>query len=127
MNDRNDSPKYPDESKQIIGCAMCVHNGVGHGFHEKPYENALMIEFRERGVVCDQQSRFSIFYKQEKIGEYIPDLIVYKKIIIDTKVIDRITNIEVGQMLKYLKITGLELGYIINFKHPRLEWKRVVL
>ena len=105
---------------------MEVHNGVGHGFHEKPYENALVVEFRLRHIPCDQQKRFDIRYKSEKVGEYIPDLIAFGKIIVDKKVIEKITSHEVGQMMNYLKISGLQLGYILNFKHPRLEWKRVV-
>ena len=62
-----------------------------------------------------------------KVGEYIPDLIVFDKIIVDAKVIDEIAGREIGQMLNYLKITGLRLGYIINFKHAKLEWERIIL
>lgn len=126
MNTDAPPPLFAEESKEIIGCAMRVHNGVGYGFHEKPYENALVIEFREIGIDCTQQERFEIRYRDQKIGEYIPDLIAFNKIIIDTKVIERISNTEIGQMMNYLKIAGLKLGYILNFKHPRLEWKRVV-
>ena len=58
---------------------------------------------------------------------FVPDLIVYGKIIVDTKVIERITDIERGQMLNYLRITKLRVGVILNFKHPKLEWERIVL
>jgi GxxExxY protein len=61
------------------------------------------------------------------VGEYIPDLIVGGAVVVDAKVIDRITNHELGQMLNYLKITGLKVGLILNFKHAKLEWKRVSL
>ena len=66
-------------------------------------------------------------YKTTKVGEYIPDLIVFSKIIVDAKVIDEITGREIGQMMNYLRITGLRLGYIINFKHAKLQWERVIL
>ena len=66
-------------------------------------------------------------YKTVKVGEYIPDLIVFDKIIVDAKVIDEIAGRVIGQMLNYLKITGLRLGYIINFKHAKLEWERIIL
>ena len=120
-------PLYRSESKEIIGCAMEVHNEVGPGFHEKPYENALVVEFLQREIPFEQQSRFDMKYKGIKIGEYVPDLIVFGKIIIDTKVVEKIGDLEVGQMINYLKITKLKLGYLINFKHRRLQWKRVVL
>jgi len=66
-------------------------------------------------------------YKSVKVGEYIPDLICFERIVVDTKTIERITNHEIGQMMNYLKITNLRLGLLLNFKHAKLEWKRVVL
>ena len=68
-----------------------------------------------------------MIYKSVKVGEYIPDLIVFDKIVVDTKVIERITDMEIGQILNYLKITSLKVGLILNFKRPKLEWKRIVL
>jgi len=106
---------------------MEVLNEIGHGFHEKPYENALVIEFRLRRITFEQQKQYDILYKSEKIGDYIPDLIVFGKIVVDTKVIEKITDREIGQMINYLHVTGLRLGYILNFKYPKLEWKRVLI
>jgi GxxExxY protein len=60
-------------------------------------------------------------------GNYgCPRLFFYEKIVVDAKVIEKITDREIGQMMNYLKVTGLRLGYILNFKHPKLEWKRIV-
>ena len=61
------------------------------------------------------------------LGEYVPDLVVEEQLIVDTKTIERITDHERGQMLNYLRITGLPGGAILNFKHARLEWERLVL
>ncbi|MDD4347733.1 MAG: GxxExxY protein [Opitutales bacterium] len=126
MNTDKEEPLFRAQSQQIVGSAMEVLNEIGHGFHEKPYENALVIEFRLRGIPFVQQKQFDILYKHEKAGDYIPDLIAYERIVVDTKVIFSITDREVGQMMNYLKVTGLRLGYILNFKQPKLEWKRVV-
>ena len=124
--DTDKEPLLKAESQQIVGSAMEVLNAIGHGFHEKPYENALVVEFQLRGIPFTQQRQFEITYKSRKVGEYIPDLIAYDSIVIDTKVIERITDREIGQMINYLKITSLQLGYILNFKHPKLEWKRII-
>lgn len=105
----------------IVGAAIEVLRGVKPGLHEKPYENAMIVEPRLRRHVIDQQKRFEICYKGEYVGEFIPDLIA------DAKVIDRITNLERGQMLNYLRITGLRVGVIINFRHSKLEWERIIL
>ena len=116
-----------EETHQVVGCAMEVLNILGHGFLEKPYENALVVEFGLQDIDVKQQPRFDVTYKSHKVGEYIPDLICFDQIVVDTKTIEKITSHEIGQMLNYLKISGLQLGIIINFKHAKLEWKRVVL
>ncbi len=116
-----------DETHQILGCAFDVLNEIGHGLNEKIYENALVVEFKLRGIAFDQQRRFPVLYKTVQIGEFIPDLIAYASVIVDTKVIDRITDHERGQMMNYLRITRLRVGLILNFKHARLEWERIVL
>jgi GxxExxY protein len=116
-----------EETHQIIGCAFEVLNMLGHGLLEKPYENALVVEFGLKGIQYKQQARFPVIYKTVQVGEYIPDLIVFDKIIVDTKVIKSIGNNEKAQIINYLKITGLRVGLILNFKHAKLEWKRIIL
>jgi GxxExxY protein len=115
-----------EEVYNIVSCALEICDEVGHGFHEKPYENALVIEFALRDIPYAQQKRYPITYKGHEIGSYIPDLIAYDSVIVDTKVIEKITNHERGQILNYLKISGLRVGLIINFKHKKLEWERLV-
>jgi GxxExxY protein len=127
MNTNEHELIYKEEVYQIVGCAMEVLNELGHGFLEKPYENALVVEFSLRKIGCAQQPSFDLVYKGVKVGLYIPDLIVMNKIVVDTKTIDRITDHERGQMLNYLKTTGLRVGVILNFKHAKLEWERIVL
>lgn len=118
---------YKEEVFQVVGCAMDVLNGLGHGLLEKPYENALVVEFRLKNVPFRQQEKFQIKYKNNIVGEYVPDLVVFDGIIVDVKTIDRITPHERGQILNYLKITQCKLGLILNFKKPKLEWERIVL
>ena len=116
-----------EEVFEIVGSAMAVLNELGHGFHEKPHENALIVEFRLKGIPFNQQPSYEMLYKGHNVGLFIPDLIVFGSVVVDTKVIDRITDLERGQMLNYLKITKLRVGVIINFKHATLEWERLVL
>lgn len=116
-----------DEVFRIVGCAMEVLNELGHGLHEKPYENALMVEFGLRGIALVQQPRFDVLYKTVKVGEYVPDLIAFNAVVVDAKVIDAITDHERGQMLNYLRTTGHKVGVILNFKRAKLEWERIVL
>ncbi len=69
----------------VVGCAIEVLNVRGHGLHEKIYENCLCGEFRLRGISYNQQERHQGLCKSELIGEYIPDLVVQQKLIVDTK------------------------------------------
>ena len=105
---------------------MEVLNGLGAGLNEKPYENALVVEFGLGGISFEQQPRFPVDYKGIRVGEFVPDLIAGAAVVVDAKVIERITDIERGQMLNYLRITGLKVGLIINFKRPKLEWERII-
>ena len=116
-----------DEVFAVVGSAMEVLNGLGHGLHEKPYENALVVEFELRKIPWQQQRQFDVLYKSHKVGLFVPDLIAFGAVVVDAKVIDRITDVERGQMLNYLRITKLRVGVILNFKHPKLEWERLVL
>lgn len=118
---------FKDEVFRIVGCAIEVLNTLGHGIVEKPYENALVVEFRLRAIPFRQQPAFDLFYKETKVGLFVPDLIAFDAIVVDTKVIDRISEHERGLMLNYLRITKLRVGVILNFKYRKLEWERLVL
>ncbi len=97
------------------------------GIVEKPYENALVVEFGLRNIPYCQQPVFDVLYKGNKVGLFVPDLIAFDAVVVDTKVIDRIIDHERGLMLNYLRITKLRVGVILNFKHAKLEWERIVL
>jgi GxxExxY protein len=115
------------ETEKIIGFAFEVLNEVGHGLNEKIYENSLTVLFKLNNIGFDQQRRFPVCFRGVEVGEFVPDLIAFCSVIVDTKVIDRITDHERGQMLNYLRITKLRAGLILNFKNARLEFERVVL
>ena len=111
----------------INGCAMNVLNNIGHGFHEKIYENAMVVALKNKGITFTQQAKFDITYQDEVVGTYIPDLLIEDQVIVELKTIDKIGKNEVGQVMNYLHASQLELGLILNFKHAKLEQKRVIL
>jgi GxxExxY protein len=117
---------FKEETHQILGCAFEVLNHLGSGLHEKAYENALVVEFQLRSIPCDQQRRFNILFKDHQVAVYVPDLLVFNSILVDTKTIPKIGQVEEAKMLNYLRHTKLRLGLILNFHHQRLEWVRKV-
>jgi len=127
INTKAEELLLKDEVFQIVGCAIEVLNTLGHGLVEKPYENALVVEFLLRKIPFRQQPSFDVLYKGHKIGLFVPDLIAFDSVVVDTKIIDQITDHERGLVLNYLRITGLRVGVILNFKHSKLEWQRIAL
>ena len=114
-------------SYKIIGIAMKVHNELGNGFLEKVYENALMVLFEKENIKSEQQKYLELSYYGKNIGNYIADILVEDKVILELKIVDKISDIHVAQVINYLKITKKQLGIIINFKNNKLEYKRIVL
>ncbi|MBN1672244.1 MAG: GxxExxY protein [Kiritimatiellae bacterium] len=112
---------------KIVGCAMKVHNEIGHGMREKTYERGLCVEFKHQSVAFSQQKVYPIYYRGEKIDDYIPDLEVEDRVIVDTKTVETITDEHRGQILNYLRVSKRRVGLILNFKHPKLQWERIVL
>ncbi len=127
MNTNSEKLLLKGEVFQVVGCAIEVLNTLGRGLVEKPYENALIVEFLLRKIPFQQQPSFNVVYKEHKIRLFVPDLIAFGSIVVDTKVINQITDHERGLMLNYLRITGVHVGVILNFKHPKLEWQRIAL
>lgn len=112
---------------KVTGCAMAVLNEIGHGLREKTYERGLCVEFSEQGLAFNSQHEYPVIYKGTQIDLYIPDIEVEGRIIVETKVVDHINDEHIGQVINYLKITGMKVGLILNFRHAKLEWKKVVL
>jgi GxxExxY protein len=90
-------------------------------------ENALLIELKRRGLKAEGQVPIKVFYKENVVGEYIADILVEKKVIIELKTVENIDKIHEAQLLNYLRATGIRVGLLVNFKHPKAEIKRMVL
>ena len=105
---------------------MRVHNSLGPGLREKPYENALMIELAEAQLQAFQQRPYPIQHRGKTVGDCIPDITVGRQLLVEVKSVETIGESEIAQLLNYLRISGFELGVVINFKGPRLEVERLV-
>ncbi len=112
-------------TREIIGAAMEVLKALKPGLDEKVYENALVVELRDRRLAVEQQRHYDVQYKEHLVGRLIPDLVVEEKVIVDPKVVDGFHAAHVAQMLGYLAISGLRVALLLNFKHERLQVKRV--
>jgi GxxExxY protein len=117
---------HADLSREVIGAAMEVSNRIGPGLREKAYERALCLELETRQISYSQQRRFDVLYNGHIIDTLVPDLLVADLIIVDLKVVSAFDESHEAQMLTYLQITNLQLALLLNFKHRKLGWKRIV-
>ncbi|MGE5849467.1 MAG: GxxExxY protein [Candidatus Methylomirabilota bacterium] len=117
-------------SKEIIGAAMQVHRALGPGLLEGAYEACLAHEFAARELTFDRQHPIHLTYGGEVIEVgFRADFIVENAVLVELKAIERLQPIHTAQVLTYLKLTGLQLGLLINFNVTMLQHgiRRVVL
>ena len=118
--------KHKELTSEIINAAHTVHNKLGYGFLEKKYHKSLFIEIRNRGYQVEIQKPVEVRYDSQVVGDFLADLVVENKVIIEVKAVDKYVNIFEAQLLNYLKAMGIEVGLIINFG-PSAQVKRMVL
>ena len=113
-------------SESILKCAYQVSNTLGAGFLEKVYENALTIELRANGMHVEQQKEFQVLYANQVVGQYVADMVVGGRIIVELKAIKALDEVHVAQCLNYLKAARLRLCLLLNFGTPKVEIRRII-
>jgi GxxExxY protein len=106
---------HEELTKQIIGAFYSVYNTLGYGFLEKVYHNALLLELRSLGLQYDSQRSITVYYKDNIVGEYIPDIIVNNLVICEQKVVSTLSPDHEAQLINYLRATPIEVGLLLNF------------
>ena len=118
---------YKEESYQIIGACMEVHRGLGSGFLEAVYQEALIEEFEGQGIPFESQKKLALYYNDKKLKKfYKADFLCYEKIIVELKAVDYLTVNMRNQLMNYLKATNTRLGILVNFGKKSLEYKRIL-
>ena len=112
--------------ERVVGAIYEVSNVLGAGFLEKVYERALVQELVLRGLTVRSQAVFPVGYKGQCVGEYVADLLVEEKPIIELKCVDEFGKEHLAQCINYLKAANLKIALLLNFQRTKLEWKRVV-
>jgi GxxExxY protein len=113
-------------SRRVIGCAFEVSNRLGAGFLESVYENALCIELAEQGLQFERQKPLVVTYKGHVVGNYVADIVVEGKLLVELKALSQLTSEHEAQVLNYLRATGLTVGLLLNFGTARLGIRRLV-
>jgi GxxExxY protein len=114
-------------TEQIIGCAFAVSRVLRPGFLERPYQNALVIELEEIGLPVERQVPLRIWYKDRSVGDYIADLVVAGRVLVELKAVRALNDAHIAQCLNYLSATKLPVCLLLNVGTPRVEVRRVSL
>jgi GxxExxY protein len=114
-------------TQKVIGAFFEVSRELGPGFLEKVYERALVGELRLRGLSVSNQSRFEVGYKGLVVGDYVPDILVEDRLIVELKCVDELRREHMAQCLNYLRVSNRPICLLVNFQKARVEWQRIVL
>ncbi len=117
---------FKELSYTVMGMAFRVHSKLGSGLLESVYEKAFCLELKYSGIPFTSQKAFPLYYRDELIGNYIADIVVDNSIILELKAVKEMNKVMEAQIINYLKISGIPVGYLINFNSLRLSWKRYV-
>ena len=117
--------KYKELTGTIISCAYKVHRILGFGFLESVYQNALVYELERAGLNVQKEHRIRVRYEGVVVGDFIADIVVEDRVILELKSVQEIHPIHEAQLNNYLHATGMEVGLLLNFGHE-LETRRKV-
>jgi GxxExxY protein len=119
---------YKDEVFQLVGYCMEIHRELGKGHDEVIYKDALVVELSRARVPFSREKNYEIVYKEVVLPHfYYADFVVWEKILLEAKAVDKLTEAHLKQVLNYLAASKLQVGLLVNFGSESLEWKRVVL
>ena len=115
---------YEELTSKILEACFEVSNELGVGFLESVYEKALLVALRQKGFEVESQVSLKVTFRGFTFGDFFADVVVGGKILIELKAVDSLSKQHYAQVLNYLKATGIEVGLIVNFGNPRLEYRR---
>lgn len=119
--------KHSEITKKIIGCAMKVHSTLGNGFQEVIYQRALAIEMSKNNLSFKREMAMNIYYDNEHIGTRRVDFFVEDKVMVELKALVNLEQVHLAQALNYLEAYKIEVGLLINFGSPSLQFKRLTI
>ena len=114
-------------SYQVIGSCMQVHSLLGPGLLEQCYHNGLFYELTKQKLKVEYNAPYTVQYDGHVVGEYFADLVVDKRILLELKSVKSFSDAHVAQLLNYLHISGVHVGYLLNFQGIKLKYKRFVV
>jgi GxxExxY protein len=112
-------------TKEILGCCFPVMKELGPGFLERVYKNALFLAMKQEGLYVEVEKPFEVKFRDKVIGRYNADLVVEKAVIVELKCCEYLLREHQAQVINYLTVAQIPVGLLVNFRHKKLEYKRL--
>lgn len=116
---------HKDLTERILQACFEVSNELGTGFLESVYEKALIVALAQKGLDVRSQVALKVRFRNVIVGEFYADLIVNDLILIELKAVSRVLPEHKAQVINYLKSTEIDIGLLVNFGNPKLEYFRL--
>ena len=125
MNAETNHMLYEELTESVLAACFEVSNELGSGFVESVYEKALLIALRDKGIAARPQVPLKVVFRGEIVGDFAADILVEGKVILELKAVKTLLPEHQAQVVNYLKATGMQVGLLINFGNPRVEYRRL--
>ncbi len=116
---------HDDLTGKVLGACFEVSNELGSGFLESVYEKALLVALTDVGLQADSQVPLKVVYRNTVVGDFYADIVVEGTVLLELKAVKALAPEHIAQVLNYLKATGIEVGLLVNFGSPKLEYRRL--
>ena len=125
MQDNEEELPCSALTREILGCCFAVMKELGSGFLERVYKNALFLAMTQNGLQVEVEKLFEVKFRGAVIGRYSADLVVEKTVIVELKCCEHLLREHQAQVINYLTVAKLPIGLLINFRHRKLEYRRL--
>lgn len=116
---------YEELTSNILAACFEVSNELGAGFLESVYEKAVLIALNEKGLKVVSQVPIEVCFRGQKVGHFFADLLIEDVVIVEIKAVKELSPEHQAQIINYLKASGIEIGLLVNFAKPKLEYRRL--
>jgi GxxExxY protein len=122
---KTESLLHEELTDKVLGACFEIARELGAGFLESVYEKALMVALRQKGLHVEAQVPLTVKFRGVIVGEFFADIMVENKLIVELKSVSTLRPEHQAQVINYLKATGIEVGLLVNFGNPKLEYRRL--
>jgi GxxExxY protein len=115
---------HAELTSKILEACFEVSNELGVGYIESVYEKALQVALLQKGMKVERQIPLDVSFRGVMVGDFSADMVVEGKVLLELEAVDTFSSRHFAQLLNYLKATGIEVGMVVNFGTPKIQYRR---